>query len=65
LSEQVTENEMKEGRIYPNLNRIKNVSFKIAVDIVKHAESTHICHLHPKPESIEKHIQKYIYDPSY
>ena len=56
---------MDEGRVYPNLNRIKECSFKIAVDVAKYADSIHFCHIHPKPESLEDHIRAQVYDPTY
>ncbi len=65
MSEHVTESEMEEGRVYPNLSRIKEVSFNIALDVAKYAESINLCHLHPKPQSLEEHIRSQVYDPSY
>ena len=65
MSEQVTQAEMDEGRVYPNLDRIKQCSFKIAVDVAKYADSLNLCHLYPKPDSLEEHIRSQVYDPTY
>ncbi|RNA44343.1 NADP-dependent malic mitochondrial isoform X1, partial [Brachionus plicatilis] len=65
LSNQVTEQELDEGRVYPNLNRIQRVSFKIAVDIGKYAFEHDLSNLYPKPDSIENFVKQFIYDPTY
>ena len=65
LSEHVSKQELDEGRVYPNLNRIQAVSLQIAVDVSKYALSKNLCHLYPIPESIEEHIKKQVYQTAY
>lgn len=65
LSNQVTEKELNEGRVYPNLNRIQEVSLGIAVDVGKYALEKNLCHLHPNPESIENLVKSQVYRPVY
>lgn len=67
MSKQVTEEEAAEGRVYPNLNRIQEVSLGIAVDVGKYALEKNLCHLHPAPKSedIEALIKSQVYDPAY
>jgi malate dehydrogenase (oxaloacetate-decarboxylating)(NADP+) len=65
LSSQVNEQEMSEGRTYPNLNRIQAVSLKIAIDVATYAFEHDLCHVYPKPESIEDFIQSQVYKYDY
>lgn len=65
LSNQVTQKEMDEGRVYPHLERIQSVSLKIAIDVAKHADAAGVLELPDKSLSIEETLQKNIYDPSY
>ncbi|CAF0867764.1 unnamed protein product [Brachionus calyciflorus] len=62
LSNQVTSEELEEGRVYPKLNRIQEVSFKIAVDLVKYALDNGLSNLYPKPKSVESLVKEAIYD---
>jgi len=65
LSNQVTDSELKEGRVYPNLNRIQEVSLAIAVDVGKYAFDKNLCHLHPAPSSISELVKSQVYSPVY
>lgn len=65
LSNQVTEVELNEGRVFPNLNRIQEVSLAIAVDVGQYALEKNLCHLHPAPSSIKELIQSQVYNPVY
>lgn len=65
LSEQVTEQELNEGRVYPNLNRIQAVSLEIAISVGQYALSKNLCHLHPVPESIPELVKSQVYKPCY
>ena len=67
MSKQVTEEEAAEGRVYPFLNRIQEVSLGIAVDVGKYALEKNLCHLHPvsNSEQIEVIIKSQVYQPAY
>lgn len=65
LSKQVSEKELTEGRMFPNLNRIQEVSLKIAEDVGKYALEKGLCHLHPSPESVSDLIKSNVYEPVY
>lgn len=65
LSSQVTQEEMNEGRVYPNLSRIQTVSLQIAIDTAKYAFAQNLCHVYPLPESIEEHIESQVYHTGY
>jgi hypothetical protein len=61
----VKQNELDEGRVYPNLDRIQTVSFQIAIDIAKYAYETNLCDRNSFPSSISDHLNKVIYNPNY
>ncbi len=61
LSNQVTQEEMNEGRTYPNLARIQTVSLKIAIDVATYAFERNLCHVYPVPESIGSFIESKVY----
>jgi len=65
IAEQVSEKELSEGRVYPNLNRIQEVSLNVAVDVGKYALNKGLCHLHPSPSSIKSLIESQVYKPLY
>jgi malate dehydrogenase (oxaloacetate-decarboxylating)(NADP+) len=65
LSEHVSREEMSEGRVFPNLNRIQAVSLKIAVDVSKYALSKNLCHLDSMPDSVEEFIKTHCYKTDY
>jgi malic enzyme len=61
----VTSAEMDEGRVYPNLNRVQEVSRKIALDVIKHANSQNLCLKKEDPEKFEEAINANFYNPNY
>ena len=61
----MSEKELTEGRMFPNLNRIQEVSLKIAEDVGKYALEKGLCHLHPSPESVSDLIKSNVYEPVY
>lgn len=65
LSKMVTQQELDEGRVYPNFKRIQQVSLKIAIDLAKYAYDNNLCDKKSYPESIEDHLNKVIYNTNY
>ncbi len=65
LSKKVTKQELNEGRVYPNLDRIQEVSLAIAVEVGKYASEKSLCNIYPFPESIENHLKSVIYNTNY
>lgn len=51
LASKVTQQEIEEGRVYPNLNRIQEVSSQIALDVGKYAQEKGLINLYPAPQS--------------
>uniref|UniRef100_A0A8C7UY76 malate dehydrogenase (oxaloacetate-decarboxylating) (NADP(+)) n=1 Tax=Oncorhynchus mykiss TaxID=8022 RepID=A0A8C7UY76_ONCMY len=61
---EVTEH-LAEGRLYPPLNGIREVSFKIAVKVVDYAYRHKIASLYPEPKDKEAFVLSHVYSPDY
>ncbi|KAG7215763.1 hypothetical protein INR49_021886, partial [Caranx melampygus] len=65
IADMVTEEHLAEGRLYPPLNSIREVSFKIAVKIVNYAYRHNIASLYPEPKDKEAFVLSHVYSPDY
>ena len=66
LADQVGEQDLKEGALYPPLRSIRAVSKKIAHDLVRVGMGLGISALEGcDPTEVEQHLDHHIYDPSY
>ncbi|MGH0120226.1 UNVERIFIED_CONTAM: hypothetical protein FKN15_056551 [Acipenser sinensis] len=65
IAQEVTEQHLAEGRLYPPLSTIREVSFKIAVKVVNYAYRNGIASVYPEPEDKEAFIRSHIYSPDY
>jgi len=64
LSAQVTEEDRKQGRIYPALNRIREISTAIAFAVAEEAYREGVT-THPKPADLLAHIKTQMFDTRY
>ena len=64
LAAQVTEADLTEGRIYPPIARIREVSVKIALATAKIAYEEGLATA-PEPPDLEAHIRKQVFVPNY
>jgi malate dehydrogenase (oxaloacetate-decarboxylating)(NADP+) len=64
LAEQVTEEDMANGRIYPVLSRIRAVSAAIAEAVAEIAWHEGLA-TEPRPDDLAGYIRDYMYDPAY
>ncbi|KAF4677703.1 Malic enzyme [Perkinsus chesapeaki] len=64
LSEKVTETDLAQGLLYPQIDRIRELSHAIAVACVKEALDTGIAQISP-PDDIGKLIQDAMWQPEY
>ena len=64
LAEQVTDEDMAAGRIYPELPRIREVSVAIAAAVAEIAFREGLATV-PKPDDLPRAIRDYMYDPKY
>uniref|UniRef100_A0A0N5CC35 Malic enzyme n=1 Tax=Strongyloides papillosus TaxID=174720 RepID=A0A0N5CC35_STREA len=65
VAEYVTQKHLDEGRIYPRLKEIREISVKIAVQIAEEAYKDGVASLYPKPKDIELYIRSQVYDVEY
>ncbi|MBP6785957.1 MAG: NAD-dependent malic enzyme [Candidatus Promineofilum sp.] len=64
LAEQVTDDDMAAGRIYPVLSRIRDVSAAIATEVAEIAWREGLA-TQPRPDDPGQAIRDYMYDPQY
>ncbi len=64
LADEVTEEYLSEGRIYPPLGQIRKVSLAIAVAVAKVAHQQLLARV-PKPNDLPSYIKTQMFDPSY
>ncbi len=60
----VRENELAEGRVYPSLNRIHEVSHAIAVAVAEEAFARNL-NTHSRPEDLAGYIHSQMFKPEY
>ncbi|MCJ8744712.1 hypothetical protein PDJAM_G00121770, partial [Pangasius djambal] len=65
LAELVTEKDLAEGRLYPPLTCIRDVSFKIAVKTVEYAYKHQMAMLQPEPADKEALVRSHVYTTDY
>ena len=53
-----------EGRVYPPLHKIRDVSLAIAVAVAQVAYAEGLARA-PKPEDVRAHIKSLMFEPSY
>lgn len=64
LANQVSQEDLDKGMIYPPLNTIREVSYNIALAVAEHAYEGKTTKA-KRPKDLEKKIRDYMYDPSY
>ena len=64
LANEVSEDDLSEGRIYPPLGRIREVSLAIAVAVAKVAYDQGLAR-GSKPDDLRSHIKAQMFEPSY
>uniref|UniRef100_A0A8C6IWZ9 Malic enzyme n=2 Tax=Melopsittacus undulatus TaxID=13146 RepID=A0A8C6IWZ9_MELUD len=65
IAAQVTEQNLAEGRLYPPLDTIREVSLKIAVKIVDWAYKHGHASWYPEPADKEAFVKQLMYSPEY
>ncbi|XP_054753268.2 NADP-dependent malic enzyme-like isoform X1 [Lytechinus pictus] len=61
----VTEAHLGEGRVYPPLEDVREVSVQIAVRVGEYAYETGMASKYPRPDDMEAYVRKCIYDYEY
>ncbi|XP_022710304.1 NADP-dependent malic enzyme-like isoform X2 [Varroa jacobsoni] len=65
VAEMVSQADLDEGRVYPPLSKIQEVSFNIAVELAKYFFKTEVATVSPQPKDIEAFIRSKQYDFTY
>ncbi|KAM5163838.1 NADP-dependent malic enzyme [Mantella aurantiaca] len=65
IADQVSDEHLEEGRLYPPLQTIKEVSVKIAVRIVENAYKDNIASVFPEPSDKEAFVRSKMYSTDY
>ncbi|CAH2249246.1 NADP-dependent malic enzyme [Pelobates cultripes] len=65
IAEQVSDEHLDEGRLYPPLQTIQDVSVKIAVKIVENAYRDNTASVFPEPEDKEGFVRSQMYTTDY
>lgn len=65
LSEQVTDVDLASGLVYPPIEKIRDVSRKIATQLAEYAYEHKIAGLYPKPQNLENWIAENQYSAEY
>ncbi len=64
LAAQVTEDDMANGRIYPQLSRIREVSVAIATAVAEIAYREGLA-TEPEPDDLPQYVRQFMYNPTY
>ena len=64
LSSMVSKEDLSRGRLYPPLEKIRDISFKIAVNVAQVAFDNKIARL-PCPENLEECVRATMFQPDY
>ena len=64
LSSMVSKEDLFRGRLYPPLQKIRDISFKIAVNVAQVAFDNKIARL-PYPENLEEWVRATMFQPDY
>uniref|UniRef100_A0A8C6V1S0 Malic enzyme n=1 Tax=Neogobius melanostomus TaxID=47308 RepID=A0A8C6V1S0_9GOBI len=65
LAEQVTEKDLAEGRLYPPLSSIRDVSLKLAAKIMEFAYKHNMASLRPEPSDKDEYLKSLVYSTDY
>ncbi|MBC8255960.1 MAG: NAD-dependent malic enzyme, partial [Candidatus Marinimicrobia bacterium] len=64
LGNMVSQSDFEEGRLYPPLTNIREISIKIATAIAEYAFDHQLAQV-PRPENIEQTLREEAYQPDY
>ncbi|XP_043833592.1 NAD-dependent malic enzyme, mitochondrial [Dromiciops gliroides] len=65
LAEQVTEKELAQGRLYPRLSNIQEVSINIAIRITEYLYAKKMAFRYPEPENKTEYVRSRIWRSDY
>lgn len=65
LASLVSQEDLDNGRLYPPLDHIREVSLHIAVQLAAHAYKTDAASVFPQPSDLKEFISSQLYEPTY
>ncbi|KAM6965123.1 NAD-dependent malic enzyme, mitochondrial [Aplochiton taeniatus] len=65
LAEQVTDEELKEGRLYPHLSDIREVSIRMAVKVVEYVYANGMAFHYPEPADKDSFVRSTVWNTNY
>ncbi|XP_006627365.1 NAD-dependent malic enzyme, mitochondrial [Lepisosteus oculatus] len=65
LAEQLTDEEMSQGRLYPQLSNIREVSIRIAVKVVEYLYANGVAFHYPEPLDKDGYIRSKVWNTDY
>ena len=64
LAEQVKESDIKNGKLYPSLKDLREISIAIAIEVIKKARELDLATEYV-PSELKEYIEEYMYNPVY
>ena len=64
LANMVSEADLEQGRLYPSLKKIRDISCKIAINVANVAFSNDMAQIE-RPNNLEKHVKEAMFQPTY
>ncbi|XP_040141008.1 NADP-dependent malic enzyme, mitochondrial isoform X3 [Ictidomys tridecemlineatus] len=65
IAQEVSEHHLSQGRLYPPLSTIRDVSLRIAIKVLDYAYKHNLASCYPEPENKEAFIRSLVYTPDY
>ena len=65
LADLVSDANIAEGRVYPPLQQVREVSVKLAVHTGEYAYERNLASLYPKPTDMEAYVRSHMYSYNY
>ncbi|XP_044524869.1 NADP-dependent malic enzyme, mitochondrial [Gracilinanus agilis] len=65
IAQEVSDQHLAQGRLYPPLSTIRDVSLRIAVKVLDYAYKHSLASRYPEPEDKEAFVRSLIYTPDY
>ncbi|TRY71435.1 hypothetical protein DNTS_011671 [Danionella cerebrum] len=65
LSDQLTDEELSQGRLYPPLSNIREVSLQMAIKVVEYVYSKGMAFRYPEPMDKEAYVRSVVWNTNY
>ncbi|XP_035315412.1 NADP-dependent malic enzyme, mitochondrial isoform X2 [Cricetulus griseus] len=65
IAQEVSEQHLSQGRLYPPLSTIRDVSLRIAIKVLDYAYKNNLASYYPEPKDKEAFVRSLIYTPDY